>query len=81
MTVSVGVASLDTVVQDKAALVDAADQALYCAKQQGRNRVTAARHDVEVVRQEANPKSVPDLALSIPVAHGAGAGNDWERSI
>jgi diguanylate cyclase (GGDEF)-like protein len=41
VTTSVGVAAFSKMVQDPDALVEAADRALYRAKQQGRNRVEA----------------------------------------
>lgn len=50
VTVSMGVASVDAVSQDGAALVSAADQGLYLAKQQGRNRVAAAIQPVKLGR-------------------------------
>jgi diguanylate cyclase (GGDEF)-like protein len=41
MTVSIGVASFPTDAQDKASLIERADQALYRSKESGRNCVVA----------------------------------------
>lgn len=43
VTVSIGVCSLGLIVQDKEALIEEADRALYLAKNQGRNRVVQSR--------------------------------------
>ncbi len=48
VTVSIGVAEIDTQVSDLAALVDQADSAMYAAKQAGRNRVMAYRGETEL---------------------------------
>jgi PleD family two-component response regulator len=42
VTVSVGVAEYPSCGSDKVALYSAADQAVYAAKEQGRNRVRTA---------------------------------------
>jgi two-component system cell cycle response regulator len=42
ITISVGVASLSTRLDDKAKLIAAADECLYLAKESGRNRVVVA---------------------------------------
>lgn len=42
-TVSIGVCSLGLIVQDKDALIEEADRALYMAKSQGRNKVVLSR--------------------------------------
>jgi diguanylate cyclase (GGDEF)-like protein len=44
VTVSVGVALSNDVTTDLAGLIKAADQALYCAKKAGRNRVEISSH-------------------------------------
>lgn len=49
VTVSIGVAEIDTQVADLAALVDRADSAMYAAKQAGRNRVMAYPGEMEPV--------------------------------
>lgn len=43
VTASIGVCSLGLIVQDKDALIEEADRALYMAKNQGRNRVVSSR--------------------------------------
>ena len=42
-TVSIGVCSLGLIVQDRDALIEEADRALYMAKSQGRNKVISSR--------------------------------------
>ncbi|MFP4330615.1 MAG: diguanylate cyclase [Spirochaetaceae bacterium] len=44
-TASIGVAALGAEVTSKDDLVNAADEALYCAKENGRNRVSGSCHD------------------------------------
>jgi diguanylate cyclase (GGDEF)-like protein len=46
ITVSIGVATYPEDGQNVTPLVKAADQAMYSAKEQGRNRVVAAEHDI-----------------------------------
>ena len=41
-TVSIGIARLDAQREDPAAIIDAADKALYVAKRAGRNRIEVA---------------------------------------
>ncbi len=43
VTVSIGISTLGPVVQDRDALVEEADNALYAAKSQGRNKVLSSR--------------------------------------
>lgn len=45
INISIGVAGLSASIDSKAALIQAADKALYRAKQEGRNRVVVAAHD------------------------------------
>jgi len=52
ISVSIGVASVSATVDSQEKLVQAADQALYRAKTDGRNRVIAAKTEVE---ESANP--------------------------
>lgn len=52
ITISIGIASVNAVLQDKAALVEAADQGLYLAKRQGRNRAVEAIHRLQFVDQD-----------------------------
>ncbi|MDO9010705.1 MAG: GGDEF domain-containing protein [Gallionella sp.] len=49
ITVSIGVSGLSGSVDSKDALVNAADKALYCAKEEGRNRVVVATEPVLAV--------------------------------
>jgi diguanylate cyclase (GGDEF)-like protein len=53
MTISLGVASLTESLQKKDQLIDAADKALYRAKENGRNRVEGSRESG--TRQENRP--------------------------
>ncbi len=66
VTVSVGVAALEETVPDLEALIERADQALYLAKRQGRNRVVAFRNESQdsAVRGEesSNPGNPPTEA-------------------
>jgi len=50
VTVSIGVAEIDAQIGDLATLVDRADNAMYAAKQAGRNQVMAYRGEVDRVR-------------------------------
>lgn len=52
-TISIGVAQLDASHADIAALLAAADTALYCAKSKGRDRVELARCAPDPVRRES----------------------------
>jgi diguanylate cyclase (GGDEF)-like protein/PAS domain S-box-containing protein len=60
VTISLGAATLLPVMPDEAALVSAADQALYAAKTAGRNCVT---HALSLLRTEA-PTELPVLAAA-----------------
>lgn len=53
VTVSLGVASLDPSIKSAQELLDAADVALYQAKQQGRNRVVAYEPNRQKPKEEA----------------------------
>ena len=52
LTVSIGVAGLDPGVRNADALVARADEALYLAKQQGRNRTNRGAHDSPPARTQ-----------------------------
>jgi diguanylate cyclase (GGDEF)-like protein len=62
VTISVGVASLDAVTRELADLVAAADAALYCAKEAGRNRT----HMTTASAQVLSPPQPPHIAPSRP---------------
>ena len=64
-TVSVGVVMTQVAVSDVHALLGQADQALYCAKDRGRNRVELAGLDLVLERAAVAPEAVkPSAAKS-----------------
>lgn len=72
MTVSIGVASASLVTLDAETLVSDADEALYLAKTQGRNRVCAAaprfQSDIDAIHVETADTAEAALALDAPVS-------------
>jgi diguanylate cyclase (GGDEF)-like protein len=71
VTVSIGVATVAPGLLDAAPLVKAADQALYAAKRNGRNRV-------EVAGVEAVPiPAAPDAMQPLPASPAAVRGGDY----
>lgn len=72
LTVSIGIASTETSGYDLDALLRAADAALYAAKQQGRNRVVAAKADEAPpdVARSASPathRDAPEAGAPLPM--------------
>jgi len=65
-TFSGGLAVIGRDGQDAEALIRAADQSMYLAKQTGRNRVVAAGDRVEVVEKTAVHQSITSRAASLP---------------
>ncbi|MBN1141596.1 MAG: EAL domain-containing protein [Deltaproteobacteria bacterium] len=63
VTVSQGVASLESNVSDPDDLVNQADKALYAAKQSGRNRVVTWGRDIEPVLKPNLGEKIPVLTL------------------
>jgi diguanylate cyclase (GGDEF)-like protein len=59
LTISLGVASLESTHADLATLLRAADHALYAAKRGGRNRVAIAGREVHAVLPEEETHEVP----------------------
>ncbi|MBI3076940.1 MAG: diguanylate cyclase [Deltaproteobacteria bacterium] len=75
LTISIGIASFPQDAQDRQALLDKADWAMYCAKRKGRNQVR--RFSVE---QESyslgGPPPLPLRDVTLPVVHALAAAVD-----
>jgi predicted signal transduction protein with EAL and GGDEF domain len=65
-TISIGIAIIQDPQQDLSALIEQADQALYRAKAEGRNRVALAF--LPEAKSEAPPERKAVMADSAPVA-------------
>ena len=63
ITISIGVAAYPQDARDPIELMELADTALYHAKQQGRNRVSAFCYSpVGITRRDLPPRSTPDAS-------------------
>lgn len=64
LTVSVGVASLHKdLIKSRTELIEAADQALYCSKKEGRNRTTVFKGNLKVKRESETPFDIRSLLV------------------